>query len=177
MQDLLGRVEVMENALYAARLLLADRDARITELETRAEDAALSTWKITYSLRMPSFFFRCVDRIRERLSPRSEYRLIMKSRLFDPGFYLKENPDVASAGMNPLEHFLRSGAKEGRKPSPLFDPQYYLSTYTDVAAAGMNPLVHFIRSGATEGRNPSAAFETSLYLKLYPDVEKTGLNP
>ena len=34
---------------------------------------------------------------------------------FDENLYLKLNPDVAIAGINPIEHFLRFGIKEGRK--------------------------------------------------------------
>ena len=35
---------------------------------------------------------------------------------FDTHAYLAANPDVAAAGINPLEHFLRFGALEGRLP-------------------------------------------------------------
>jgi serralysin len=34
---------------------------------------------------------------------------------FDTRGYLADNPDVAAAGMNPLEHFLQSGIYEGRQ--------------------------------------------------------------
>lgn len=34
---------------------------------------------------------------------------------FDPALYLAANPDVARAGMNPAEHYLRYGIKEKRK--------------------------------------------------------------
>jgi hypothetical protein len=39
------------------------------------------------------------------------------SRGFDAEWYLEHYPDVASAGMDPLEHFLRYGFKEGRRPA------------------------------------------------------------
>lgn len=35
---------------------------------------------------------------------------------FDSEYYLRNNPDVASAGVNPLLHYLRSGRREGRLP-------------------------------------------------------------
>jgi hypothetical protein len=35
---------------------------------------------------------------------------------FDAEWYLKQNDDVARAGMDPLEHFLTYGIREGRKP-------------------------------------------------------------
>ena len=54
-----------------------------------------------------------------------QYRLIKKSGLFDTAYYLESNPDVAESGMNPLVHYLSSGAAEGRNPNPLFDASNY----------------------------------------------------
>ena len=39
--------------------------------------------------------------------------------LFGNGFYLRMNPDVQAAGLNPFEHYLRNGWKEGRVTSRL----------------------------------------------------------
>ena len=47
---------------------------------------------------------------------------IEASGLFDHEFYLNANPDVASAGIDPLDHYIRWGRHEGRKPSRDFDP-------------------------------------------------------
>lgn len=43
---------------------------------------------------------------------------VQPSRLpfdFSPSGYLRINTDIASAGIDPGEHYLRSGWKEGRK--------------------------------------------------------------
>ncbi|MCE9622755.1 MAG: glycosyltransferase family 4 protein [Actinomycetia bacterium] len=40
---------------------------------------------------------------------------------FDAGWYLRVYPDVAAAGMDPLEHYLSSGCDEGRLPGPTWD--------------------------------------------------------
>jgi hypothetical protein len=74
------------------------------------------------------------------------------ARLFEAAWYLVTYPDVAAAGVNPLEHYLRHGAAEGRDPGPLFSTRWYLEAYPDVAAAGVNPLEHYLRRGAAEGR-------------------------
>jgi hypothetical protein len=37
---------------------------------------------------------------------------------FDPQLYLEANPDVAAAGMDPAEHYLRYGESEGRRFRP-----------------------------------------------------------
>ncbi|MEJ1976096.1 MAG: glycoside hydrolase family 99-like domain-containing protein [Acetobacteraceae bacterium] len=42
---------------------------------------------------------------------------------FDSAYYLRENPDVAAVGMDPLEHYLVRGFAEERLPSPGFDTQ------------------------------------------------------
>jgi GT2 family glycosyltransferase len=113
-----------------------------------------------------------------------------------PGFsmrrYLRANPDVAAAGMDPLLHYLRHGREEGRaifavddgaeedarplpdpagqaralellRDSPLFDPDFYLDRYPDVRAAGADPLQHFVEHGAGEGRWPNPWFDPTWY--------------
>ena len=79
-------------------------------------------------------------------------RLVKKTTLFDPAYYLSQYPDVRHADMDPLTHFMKAGWKERRNPSAVFDTAFYLESYTDVAINGMNPLVHYIRFGANEGR-------------------------
>lgn len=71
---------------------------------------------------------------------------------FDPAYYLFNNPDVAAAGQNPLDHFLERGWKEGRDPSRDFSLADYLELNPDVAAAGVQPFVHFLTQGRGEGR-------------------------
>ncbi len=46
-----------------------------------------------------------------------------RAAFFNKGAYLQANPDVAAAGVDPLEHYLAGGASEGRLPPglpPLF---------------------------------------------------------
>jgi GT2 family glycosyltransferase len=61
-----------------------------------------------------------IDLLRLRLTDR-EIRGVLDAGLFDPEFYLDSNADVKAAGIHPLEHYLRWGKKEGRKPSEHFD--------------------------------------------------------
>ena len=106
------------------------------------------------------------------------------SASFDTTLYLKNNPDVAAAGIDPLEHYLLSGAAEGRAIHAAigsvvagFDAQYYLSRYPDIMAARVDPLGHFNQHGWREGRNPNAVFDTAGYLAHYADVRAAGINP
>jgi FkbM family methyltransferase len=97
--------------------------------------------------------------------------------LFDPSFYLDENPDVAAGGEHPLLHYLSYGASAGRDPHPLFDTSFYLEENPDVEAAGINPLIHFVVAGARERRNPHPLFDTAYYQEQYRDTADSGMNP
>ena len=97
--------------------------------------------------------------------------------LFDEAYYLAQNPDVKAAGVDPLQHYLSSGYKEGRDPNAYFSTSLYLKNNPDVAAGGLNPLLQFEAGGYAEGRNPSATFSLGDYLAANPDVKAAGLNP
>jgi len=104
-------------------------------------------------------------------------KLIATSGLFDHEWYLEHNPDVRTAGIDPVVHYLRYGATEGRDPNAFFDSDWYLDLNPDVLAAGTNPLVHYLQRGAREGRNPSPLFDSDWYLDRYPDLRAAGANP
>lgn len=87
--------------------------------------------------------------------------LVKKSNLFDSSYYLYINPDVRRADIDPLNHYLKFGWKEGRNPSNFFDTNFYLQQNQDVKNSGMNPLVHYIRFGRNEGRKPNQNFFVS----------------
>jgi hypothetical protein len=73
---------------------------------------------------------------------------------FDPTYYLAAYPDVAAAGVDPLDHFLAAGWREGRDPNAGFSVGDYLDAYPDVAEAGINPFLHYLMAGKAEGRAP-----------------------
>ena len=73
---------------------------------------------------------------------------------FDPVYYLRHNPDVAAAGVDPYQHFQTFGWREGRDPNALFDTAGYLAAYQDVAAAGANPLDHYNAVRLARGPRP-----------------------
>jgi glycosyltransferase involved in cell wall biosynthesis len=104
-------------------------------------------------------------------------RTIRASGLFDAAWYLETYPDVAARQVDPLRHYVRYGAREGRDPNRLFSSSWYLAGNPDVTESGLNPLVHFILHGAKEGRSPSPLFDTKWYLDANPDVAGAGVNP
>jgi GT2 family glycosyltransferase len=99
------------------------------------------------------------------------------SRLFDRDWYLEIYPDVAAAGVDPVQHYIECGAREGRNPNRFFDTKWYLERYVDVAASGVNPVEHYVRHGAKEGRNPTQSFDCKHYLLAHPDVARAGVEP
>ena len=89
---------------------------------------------------------------------------------FDREWYLLQNPDVAGAGVDPLDHYLTFGAVEGRDPNAFFDSAWYLAQNPDVPA-GTNPLVHFLHRGMTEGRRPNRLLPANLVVQDVPKVD------
>lgn len=71
---------------------------------------------------------------------------------FDVDYYITAYPDIAAAGVDPVEHYLRHGWREGRNPSLAFSTRFYLENYPDVAAAEVNPFHHYLTAGKAEGR-------------------------
>lgn len=81
-----------------------------------------------------------------------QIELISTSDLFDASWYLQTYADVSESGMSPKEHYVRSGAFEGRSPGPNFDTMSYYMANPDIAGAGWPALVHYAGFGQAEGR-------------------------
>jgi len=82
---------------------------------------------------------------------RADERAIVAAE-FDAVFYLGANPDVVALGVDPLDHFVSTGWREGRDPNPFFSVNDYLEAYPDIGAADANPFAHYLRAGRAEGR-------------------------
>lgn len=108
---------------------------------------------------------------------------------FDSGFYLGIYRDVRESGVNALDHYLRYGWREGRKPREDFDTAFYLAQNEDVRQSGINPFYHYLVSGQAQGRSAergrddferrtiAAHFDPDYYLKTYDDVRRAGVDP
>lgn len=114
---------------------------------------------------------------------------------FDREYYVTANPDVAALNIDPFQHYLDHGWKEGRRPSLGFDGDAYLEINPDVRSSGMNPLVHFVLYGLSENRgfghnnasqsleSPISApvdmpgFDRKYYIDNNPDVIIDNLDP
>lgn len=81
---------------------------------------------------------------------------LQETGLFDSFWYLMTYPDVADAGMDAIEHFVRFGVTEKRNPTDFFDLEFYLNRYQDVSKSSMNPFIHYLKFGLGEGRVANA---------------------
>jgi hypothetical protein len=81
---------------------------------------------------------------------------------FDTPFYLRTYPDVAEAGIDPLEHYMVQGFREARRPFAGFDPAFYRQRYLD-GSTDANPLLHYLAHRERADVHPSLpAGETTL---------------
>jgi len=80
------------------------------------------------------------------------YKAIKKNKMFDIGYYLKNNPDIRASGADPILHYMYHGFKEKRYPSPKFDGNDYLKRYPKIKNSKLNPLVHYSLFGLNEGK-------------------------
>ncbi|WP_368188443.1 glycosyltransferase family 4 protein [Aestuariibius sp. HNIBRBA575] len=63
---------------------------------------------------------------------------------FDATYYLTQNPDVILAEVDPLDHYLSSGWREGRRPNSWFKPDDWAAKHPELDVTQTNPFVHFL---------------------------------
>jgi glycosyltransferase involved in cell wall biosynthesis len=97
---------------------------------------------------------------------------------FDIEYYASSYPDVVAAGVDPFEHFVMYGYREGRAPSLAFDSKFYSDRYLG-SDAEQNPFLHFLahkHEPGVHGRMPldeaSIPREVKRFTKPGPDFEE-----
>ena len=81
-----------------------------------------------------------------------DVELVRSSEWFDADWYLRNNPDVLRAGVDPAVHYAVHGRESSRNPGPDFVGDEYLALNPEAGCMGVHPLVHFERHGRREGR-------------------------
>ena len=115
----------------------------------------------------PDFDAR-VERARQLHNDRDNPRLYAAIKpQFDHAYYLAANPDIAAQpAIDPVAHYIRAGAREGRNPTPFFGTQPYARR---LAGSGMKDpptgaaaFQHWIQTGRDAGLigAPFAGLET-----------------
>ncbi|CAH6828712.1 hypothetical protein VCHA34P112_170108 [Vibrio chagasii] len=85
---------------------------------------------------------------------------------FDKQFYLENNKDVSESDVEPIEHYLNFGWKEGRNPCSWFNVNSYLRLNEDVRISGVEPFNHYLEFGKSEKRpliEKNSTFSPSIY--------------
>ena len=115
---------------------------------------------------------------------------------FSTNGYLRANPDVRAAKIDPLGHFQNWGAAEGRvavsveeystlsqgerilRRVELIDLDFYrLQVSQQNFSSVLEALDHYLESGWIEGLDPSPSFSTRGYLHDNWDVRDDGIDP
>jgi predicted HAD superfamily hydrolase/GT2 family glycosyltransferase len=104
-------------------------------------------------------------------------KAIVASALFDADWYLQQNPDLASAGIDPADHYLRHGGLEGRAPSTRFDSAEYLRNNPLVEALKINPLVHYLFPQITQNIEKLAVGEGMIHSSSSPENQTASSGP
>src|ERR1700688_1104862 len=90
------------------------------------------------------------------------YLLVKDSGLFDEDYYFSAYPEIKTANLDPLLHYLERGAAELRNPSESFNARHYVQLCQARGEQVDNPLVHYIESRAAQG---STAVDFVLHLE------------
>ncbi len=85
--------------------------------------------------------------------------------LFCTDYYLRHNPDVKNAGVNPLLHYIEHGAVELREVHPLFNSNFYLDQFRESEKPNSHLLMHYLAIGGFEGKNPHPLFDSAYYIR------------
>ncbi len=100
--------------------------------------------------------------VQRRITTGLARNMLARSGLFDANWYRARHPDVAKGGMDPIDHYLRHGAEEGRNPSPAFETAFYLAQYPGLDPLIVNPLCHYVAIGEDDGAWPNRLFDPAM---------------
>ncbi len=132
-----------------------------------------------YILRVIKNFIKILVYPRKRIKLLYNKRILKKSRTFDEYYYLLKNKDLILADIDPLEHFIDVGWKEGRSPNPGFNMELHLQQHPSCLVENRNPLITMIKDGQKVYKTlkKSKLFDHNYYYSNYSDVAEQKLDP
>lgn len=152
--ELTERIKALEEQTHQLQHQLDERYrelAALTGMLVKTEaDMQLQQTHVRPSVLSGSRLGRLFVGIRSKVVMRRMRRDIIASGLFDPVWYAVRYPDVAASGIDPLEHYICFGAKEGRGVGPSFDMEAYL--IRNPFAIEGNPLLHYLEGAGMAGK-------------------------
>jgi hypothetical protein len=101
---------------------------------------ALWVFAIVTLVATPFYGFKCEDK--------PIVLNVLARFYFDKDYYLKTYPDIATTGVDPFEHYLSVGWREGRNPRADFDETFYryFNFRGKERRLGLTPLQHHLRA-------------------------------
>ena len=112
---------------------------------------------------------------------------------FDAAAYCRVYPDIGAARVDPLDHYIRAGWREGRDPGDLLTTIWYIWRYLKPINAWVCPLLHYAMEGRRKNVQPhpdepcsvdwwssvaaDSFFNSSLrrYAEVYASVMSSGI--
>jgi O-antigen biosynthesis protein len=143
--DGLERIALLQNEQNALRAALDTSERLVAYVSERYRSAVRKR-------KLRSLKRRLWLAVRKLPVRRQAYEVVSDSSLFEKHFYLSSNPDVRASGIDPIIHYLISGSKEGRSPSPFFSEAEYRKRHPDAAASGLSAVEHFESNDGAENR-------------------------
>ncbi len=113
------------------------RSAELLRSKKLLEHQLMRTYKFAYEKR------------KDHVTPRN-VRIIKLSGLFDEIWYIKQYLQ-GDLKQDPISHYLRIGAIEGKNPSVRFNTVYYIIQNPVVIEKRLNPLLHYEQVGKSRG--------------------------
>ncbi|KAB1075336.1 hypothetical protein [Methylobacterium planeticum] len=141
-------------ALFTARDALSAEilGGAVTRADATCDQGSPGVPPLEYALPKPVRPRSWLARRSYAAKQRARRDALLSSGLFDPDWYRARYPDIETAGMDPLQHFLDHGSFEGRSPGPDFNVTVYLALNPDVVAEPIEPWMHYTLHGRAEGR-------------------------
>ena len=164
------RIEVLESEVKSKELEVATLVAENAALREQREGAQYRSRGIS-EFKIGVGSWKLVNTI---ISRWNDWRV---KRAFDRQFYLTKYPDVADAGIDPLEHFLGTGWRERRDPNSYFSTSFYFETYPEVRKAGINPFIHYVTTGRRRGFRPNRNARPDGHELVMDQTDFVPLNP
>jgi len=104
-----------------------------------------------------------------------EYRMILRSGLFDENWYIAQYPDVKNSNLEPLQHYILFGETEGRLPNVYFDLEHLKNQVPNKGRYSY--FGYFCINEIKEKLSLNYYFDTSYYLSNNADVEEQKCSP
>lgn len=123
-----------------------------------------------------AFAKRSVKMVKSHLLS-SHCRKLRRSGIFDSEYYCSRDNAFRDLSFDPLLHYVETGFREGRDPSPLFSLKYYREQYPHLEEEGLEPLLHYLEIGWKEGARTHPFFDSDYDYQVHSSSGKQDVTP